>query len=254
MNRDKLESLVEYLHDPAYIPLKHKGFAFTGDFSRFRRCVPVEYDELAGVFPDATLEVAGTREQSIFQFDNEGLPQYSNLRAQKLDPRFKRTAGTSYLLTTTTTLNDWLLCVDFALTNHAGKWIRCPINKQSNIQGGSPERCVEKLAMLISGFSLTERYNAHLEFECGNGASVAIPLGLAQVKEVLRDRDKPETGNRRPALVHLVGQHVRMTSDDACTVREHLRGKIVCKWRGWDVVVHPPRFDVERLSENKGKK
>jgi hypothetical protein len=241
-------ALVNYLHDPGYLPRSVSGYRFCGNFSVFRRCTPVaviaELEERE-VWMDATLDEAGVSSHSVFTLEDT-MPLYFNMRKGRIPPKFKRKAGEGHIITGTAHFEQSLICVDYAVTRHNNRWLVCDKNR-AMIEGGKCGDEIAKIAAAIAGAAFNARYAAHMEFECGNGTSVALPVGLEQIKEILRDRDKPENGDRRPALIHLVRSHKRATLKNVDAVREHLRGRVLCHWRGWDVALHPPQYVKDRL-------
>ena len=253
----KIEQFVKYIDDPSWIPKIIKGHKNITDLSMFRRCIPLnifpEFNSHGGFFTDATLELAGVRSQSIITIKND-LPSYTHLKLlNKLPTGFSKLAGVPHMLYNAVDVKvldpsrkSGLFCSESAVYYNKGSWI--PAKLIDPRWEGGVDPAVADTAMITAGVAFTYQYNASMEIESGNGTSVAIPLNLIQIREVLKDRDKPESGSRRPALIHLVNSHKRITNnDDHALVREHLRGKIECNWRGWNVTIAPSLHDVVRL-------
>lgn len=253
--QDRIAALVRYIDDPGWRPERVHGHQNMGDWSSFRRCVPLavldELDPFPQVFADATLDDAGVSSHAALTLWHD-LPHYASLKKiSRVPPRWRRIAGEPHMLTRSGAImhNGTLRhVITEAVVMHQGSgWVSPPVICPSVVGGVCEEAAPAAAAMCGAAFSY--RYSATAEIESGNGTSVAIPLTLEGLRAVLRDRDRPEGGDRRPALLHLVAEHARRSrnSDDAGHVREHLRGKMLCHWRGWDVVLRPSIYDTERL-------
>ena len=69
------------------------------------------------------------------------------------------------------------------------------------------------------------------------------------MKKLFKDRDKPAFGDRRAALRHWVQEHWRANSRDEESeifVRSHLKAKTHFTWRGFNCLLEPAQFDLER--------
>lgn len=241
--RDAIERFVDRVDHASIKPIGR--FSIKGaSFGVFRRCIPWELIDIMGsercVILNDHLEISGAYSHSIIGvsdttfFGNvkverktrnilmrhNGYREYSVSRCDSVEFKGK---------TTSVVVRNSVYC------------------KNGEVITDNGSQSIIKLFKILCGSALTERYNAHAEIELVNGASVFVPLGLWQLKEILKDREKPENGNRRSALIHLVKQHKRNGPEDAIRVREHLRGKIECHWRGWDVALWPSMYDVDRL-------
>lgn len=265
-----IEGFVNFLDAPNWTPGHVHGYNHSKDMSQFRRCIPltalsgagVGYGDEAVFYGDGTPDLNNGRPFSILRIEDD-LPEYHNIkRVRRLPPHVTCLPGEWYSLAQSAntkhlgiTNDRRLIVIKEYVRFRAGKFQLMP---QSGGEGlGQPNHHLDKecaeWAAERCGFmfaaSLAYRYLASMEIEAGNGTSTSIPLNLGQLREVLRDRDKPESGSRRPALVHLVRQHNRnYEKDELVKVREHLRGKIECHWRGWDVVLRPSDYDVDRLT------
>jgi hypothetical protein len=108
-----------------------------------------------------------------------------------------------------------------------------------------------RMALAPMAMQFQYRYHASMKVSVGEFGSIRIPMSLGQLREVLADRDKPSDGSRRKALLHIVKGHQRQISDgEAVSIREHLRGKIECPWRGHRITLEPSRYDAMRLRLN----
>lgn len=254
-----IESLVSFLDDPNYVPINGKRTNYPNDLSVYKKCIPAnllsEIDKNTEIFNDTILSDSGFNSFSIMDYFNE-LPSFGNLKyVNKLDKDDVQKTGLlpgkilkHSIFADMTCLNKAIpRTINNLFSSHLyvfeqnGEYKRMP-----KLILDTENTSVSK-AKEMSGFAFNHRYDALMEFPLINGITIAFPVNLAQIKEVLKDRDKPENGKRRSSLVHLVSQHKRETKQNLIYVREHLRGKIECKWRGWDVTLHPSRYDIERL-------
>lgn len=107
---------------------------------------------------------------------------------------------------------------------------------------------VGELCALGQSMALTYRYVWGAQFSIPGSARVIIPCEPSGILELFRDRDKPADLDRRAPLRHWVRQHLRRKGEqrDFTKVREHLRGNERFNWRGFDVVIRPSAFDMER--------
>jgi hypothetical protein len=104
----------------------------------------------------------------------------------------------------------------------------------------------ERAAMGAS-IALTYRYEWGAQFSIDGAAKVIIPATPAGIRELFNDRNKPEDRDRRSALRHWVRQHRRAHKlETFSSVREHLRGEVAFQWRGFDVLIRPSQFDIDR--------
>lgn len=257
--QNTIESFINYIDDGGFTPAHIKGMKTDKDLSSYRRCIPWStlleidpYGEKEFVFPDATLSMVNDAPFAVIRLEND-LPQYSSLqRVRRLPPSISLQRGKYYKFSSSGTCGffgykgDANQLVNFThyLCERDGKY---HLLHDSDIMNNN-EGTEENLAHGLSGMALAYSYFATMEIEQANKTSVALPLNLPQLREVLRDRDKPESGSRRPALLHLVRSHKRRLQDgDEIRIKESLRGKISCHWRGWDITLRPSLFDSNRL-------
>ena len=272
-----IEDFVSYIDDPQLVAKKTRFFNLQLDMSVFRRCfafdldIPKDNEDL--FFQDATLSIVNYKPISTVHFQN-GFPIFANLRrVSKLPPRVIIQSGVLHKLSMTFNQKDIgvsnkniMSMRSSFLSERDGRFYTLKKRDCCFGEGSFGKDLIEhrmkfgnpleeddhntRNAYLLSGLALTNRYHAEMEIEISNGTSVSIPMNLSQIREVLSDRDKKETGSRRPALIHLVSKHSRKISEeDMILVREHLRGKIECKWRGFDIKLHPSQFDCDRLQK-----
>lgn len=82
------------------------------------------------------------------------------------------------------------------------------------------------------------------------GARIRFPTDPTGVLSMFRDRNKPDDGSRRPALLHWVSEHYRKSRVDPeaeILVREHLRGTRDFHWNGMICRVHPAEIPLTQL-------
>lgn len=266
-----IEAFVTYADDPRWTAVRQRGFDLHNDMTGFRRSYPlfhmdgVGYENEPHLIMDATPDVTNDRPFSILTIRND-LPAYASLRPiRKIPGDFIPQAGRWYQFD--------MAMASAALHGGQGQQTLGSLKRYIALRGGrfhffnrrlaledsvlpvtivkaGDDAMMERSCHTVSAAALAYRYFASMEMPLANGTSVALPLSLGQVREVLRDRDKPESGSRRAALLHLVRSHNRKLDDgDVARVREHLRGKEVCHWRGWDVIVRPSDFDAERIKK-----
>jgi hypothetical protein len=130
------------------------------------------------------------------------------------------------------------------LWHNGTRWVDVPSSnpRKRAFVGDTGDTQVVVNVMLAASIALTMRYEASAVVSVGNRCAVRLPATLGSLRYLLRDRER---GNfkRRKALLHFV----RATLRDQRPVREHLRGAFLCQWRGADVRVLPPAFDMERV-------
>lgn len=251
-----VESFCSFVDDPTWVCRPLKGYLFDNDMSPYRRCVPlgVLRDlEPDGVFMDATLSMSGSSWHSTVTLTRD-LPAFSSVRYGKLDHhRWIPQSGKPIALYRAQNIRglcgakaDTMVSIKSGFYERDGCYHPARV-RSGSVVGGPGDVDGVSAIMSIVGSAFSERYSAHMEIPLRSGVSVSLPMNLRQIREVLADRDKPESGSRRPALVHLVSSHKRCSADEAVHVREHLRGKISCHWRGWDVTLHPSTFDIDRI-------
>lgn len=253
-----IDGLIRWMDKPRF-PEKCKGYAFTNDFSTFRRAIPIDaIDEMTAgdeFFMDNTLDIVGNRPQCITTLCKQTLlPLFCSIRRAPRKSGVIMQKGVPYQLDSSGIKKDGgrnkLITLRSFVFLRDGRYY--PGSHYDNRVGRiiKTDDSLMKQAKAVSGAALTYYYHGQMEIPLVNGTSISMPLCLDQIREVLKDRDKPETGCRRPALAHLVRQHRRNLKDgEAVRVREHLRGKISCHWRGWDVVIHPSAYDQDRLAK-----
>lgn len=261
---DTISSFVSFIDDPKWVCKELKGFAFNNNLSKYKRCVPIgmldEIETTGDFFRDASLEIAGVSSHSVMTYALE-MPAFTNVQyVNKVNQHeFKILAGrpirVSFSQNITGLLPEaggdiaHLVSCEKIVYELNGKYTQAKSVK-SNCEGGNdPSGHAIQVLMPVFASAFNERYNAHMEIPLKNGVSVSLPINLTQLKEVLRDRDKPESGDRRPSLINLVKAHKRTTQSDMIKVREHFRGKIECAWRGWNVTLYPSIYDIERLEK-----
>lgn len=80
--------------------------------------------------------------------------------------------------------------------------------------------------------------------------NIDLWINPRSARHLFKLRDIPEGGNRRAAIKNWVSQHWRQkdycTEEDRVFVRQHLRGAIDFKWRGFNVQIIPSEYDLEQ--------
>ena len=117
-----------------------------------------------------------------------------------------------------------------------------------DVGGGTRRRDVNNTIALSQSMALTHRYEWAVAIGFSDGPKVRLHSDPTGLRAMFRDRDKPETGDRRPALRHWVREHWRQSRNDEEAghwVRRHLRGRIPFKWYGYDCEIRPSQFDLE---------
>lgn len=257
---NEIEGFVAFLDSPSWEPTSIPGHAKSNDVSVFKRCIPLifrhaGYGDDAEFFQDGTPDVNGGRPVAMVRIEGD-LPEYHSIRrVHRLPPNVRPLAGQWFRMSEGVNARKYGVAKDSRLVV-INNYMRFKDGQFSVLpQADAPisydPNSLEWEPGFLFAFSLAYRYFASMEVGAGNGTSVSIPLSLPQLREVLKDRDKPESGGRRPSLIHLVRQHQRKMEDgDEIRIREHLRGKIECHWRGWDIVLRPSDYDSDRLGGN----
>lgn len=106
---------------------------------------------------------------------------------------------------------------------------------------------VDSIMRMHISMNLTHRYVWGAQFSLDGSLPVIVPSSPAGILELFNDRDKSSNEvNRRSPLRHWVNQHLRKKADSYTNVVSHLRGNLSFKWRGFDVVIKPAQFDIDR--------
>lgn len=103
--------------------------------------------------------------------------------------------------------------------------------------------------------ALNRRYDWTVSIRIDDSPTILFTTDPTGVKEVFRLRDIPDGGRKRSALKHWVREHWRKRRKDPSdftTVRKHLRGAERFSWNGFDCVVRPSPFDIERSAPASG--
>lgn len=101
---------------------------------------------------------------------------------------------------------------------------------------------------LMMGHALRQRYEWSVSIREPHGPSFRFATDATGVRQMLKERDKGESG-RRDALRGWVIDHWRQTRDDPeveIYVRKHLRGGEQFAWRGYQCEWRPSEFDREQ--------
>jgi hypothetical protein len=255
--QDKIVSFVNYINDPLWKPERIRGYRLAfREMSIFRRCLPVnvleEIERKDGFFRDSNLEIAGVQSQAAISI-TDTMPAYSLIKKiEKIPSHFKIRSGSPHMVYRASDVSDILRldkpkmhATESLVFYRNGEWIPGRFTDPSRVVDASAAGA----ALALAGVAMTYRYDATMEIESGNGTSVALPMNLVQIREVLKDRDKPESGDRRPALLHIVKAHKRCVEDEQRQVHEYLRGKIECHWRGWDITLRQSVYDAQRVQK-----
>jgi len=108
---------------------------------------------------------------------------------------------------------------------------------------------IDDSVRMAMSMAFRARYLWHVMVGVEDGPQVRFETDPAGSMEIFRDRDRPETKDRRAALRNWVRAHWRRHRTDPSAesyVREHLRGATSFKWRGFDCRISPPQFDLEK--------
>lgn len=107
-------------------------------------------------------------------------------------------------------------------------------------------------AALGQSIALTFRYEWGAQFSFPGSPKIIVPTTPRGILELFNDREKTEGRDRRSALKHWVGEHVRQSSAGRFHhVIDHLRGQLKFSWRGWDVEIKPAKFDLEKIETSR---
>jgi hypothetical protein len=272
--KKKIEYFVNYIDDNNLIARKSNRIDSIVDFSVFKRCFFLDlfFIDIKNYvrFNDATLGIVNYKPISAVFLNDDGFPSFCSLKKiTKLPTHIIRQSGTILKYSKTFNEKD----AGYNKNNALSMFTVFYAERQGNLfplkdlsvdrrntllkaislkNGDNSDEypIVFNTLSLLANLALTVRYFAEMEIEISNGTSVSIQLDLAQLREVLNDREKRENGSRRAALLHLVSSHSRkLSSEDIIKIKEHLRGKIECKWRGFDIKLHPSQYDSDRLQK-----
>lgn len=144
-----------------------------------------------------------------------------------------------------------------------GAWVNARPNplyaqrsgRTMRLEAASPvlrSREIENTSSIALSVALTERYEWAVAVGFDDGPKLRLHSDPSGLRAMFRDRDKPETGDRRPALRHWVREHLRRkrsNPDDAAWVRKHFRGRVAFSWRGYDCEIRPSQFDIEQFEK-----
>jgi len=103
--------------------------------------------------------------------------------------------------------------------------------------------------------TLCERYDWTIDIRSSpKRTGVRLETDAFGAEKILKERDRPEDRNRRPALRHWVAEHWRQTRRDPKMdkkIRDHLRGAESFRWLGYECRINPSPFDIERAAKAK---
>lgn len=71
---------------------------------------------------------------------------------------------------------------------------------------------------------------------------------------MFKDRARPQAGNRRTQLRNWVEEHYRQGRSNPGAlvyVKEHLRGAVSFKWYGYNCVIYPAAYDLDKAKGGK---
>lgn len=131
-----------------------------------------------------------------------------------------------------------------------GKWIDC-LHEYSNTYKGTNLTGTMFIPMMQS-IALNQRYDWSAVFSLDGSHPVRLQTDTRGVLALFSDREKPESGDRRPAIRHWVKEHFRRrrsSLDEYTTVRAHLRGNMKFNWRGFAVQICPSDYDRQKNGE-----
>lgn len=104
-------------------------------------------------------------------------------------------------------------------------------------------------AQALIGLAFEHQYEWAVTIGVPNGPSLRFATTVDGIKQMLKERDKGDTG-RRQALRAWVSDHwrkTRWTEDEKTYVRKHLRGGEKFSWRGYECIWMPSN---EAIHEN----
>lgn len=125
------------------------------------------------------------------------------------------------------------------------KWIES-LNTDNSFQETIEQDNSIKMAISIA---LQKRYSWCVSFGIDDSPKVSFETNANALKKIFKDRDKPAYGDRRAALRHWVQEHWRANSRDEESeifVRSHLKAKTHFSWRGFNCILEPAQFDLEK--------
>lgn len=114
-------------------------------------------------------------------------------------------------------------------------------------EGHDPQ--VDGIIKMTQSIALRARYAWTVGFSIYDGPKIRVETDPSGIRELFKDRDKDPERDRRLALRNWVRDHWRVTREDAeasAYVRKHMRGRTEFKWNGFDCVVEPSQFDIEK--------
>lgn len=108
----------------------------------------------------------------------------------------------------------------------------------------------DKVIKMTQSIALRARYSWAVSFSIYGGPSVRLETDPVGIRHLFKDREPPAGKDKKAALRNWVRDHwrkVRPCDDDTETyVRKHMRGRTEFKWGGFDCVVEPSQFDLEK--------
>jgi len=102
---------------------------------------------------------------------------------------------------------------------------------------------------MCQAVALRARYAWTVSFSIYGGPQVKMETDPSGIRALFKDREKDAISNRRAALRNWISDHWRKSrfdEQDEIYVRNHLRGAMSFKWGGFDCVVSPSQFDLEK--------
>lgn len=103
---------------------------------------------------------------------------------------------------------------------------------------------------MAQSLALIQRYEWAVRVGFDVGPKIRFSTDAAGLRAMFRDRDKPADRDRRSPLRHWVREHWRKSRVDEeamSFVIAHLRGREAFRWWGYDCVIEPSQYDLERL-------
>lgn len=111
----------------------------------------------------------------------------------------------------------------------------------------------DRVIKMTQSIALRARYCWSVSFSIYGGPIIRLETDPIGIRHLFKDREPPEGKDRKAALRNWVRDHWRKNRpcDDETEiyVRKHMRGRTEFKWGGFDCVVEPSQFDLEKNSK-----
>ena len=198
----------------------------------------------------------------LWYADNEEISRYREVPLSSIRGRYTRLAKRMVVCDIKSyhrSSNEVLAVSEIIGTNDNGRsWIPCT-RDQSFDRGGETESrdsrtisagSAERVAAAI-GLQFALEYFWSVEIAMSNpGASILVPLELAGIRRILKDRSIPPGKVRRQYIKTLVQEHCRKSGEtDETLVREHIKNRKPISIDGYIAYIRAPLSEVRRITK-----